>query len=116
MGRKSYTTKALWNEIVVVRDELECVYCGQAVIVTKKRTRKSASLDHVKNYKNHPALRRDVANLICCCQRCNSRKKDLTIRKWFRKMTTMGYDMPAARRRYRNARARARAHARRLAA
>ncbi len=86
--RKS-TRMALYD-----RDGFACVYCGRGAEEGEMLT-----LDHVVACEvggtNEPG------NLVTCCQRCNSRKRDLSVRSWFAELRADGVDTRKVGRRVR---------------
>ena len=56
-----------------MRDDFRCVYCGEKL----PRNVRILSLDHVvarSKTQDH-----ETHNLVTCCHRCNSKKRDLTV-------------------------------------
>ena len=60
-----------------LRDGLACAYCGHAVEDGAQLT-----LDHVKPHSKGGS--NDAANLVTCCQRCNSSRGNRPVRAFSR--------------------------------
>ncbi len=67
------------------RDGFCCVFCGQGSEDGVKLT-----LDHVIACENGGSNAPE--NLVTCCGRCNSSKQDITIRSWYVRLRTRGFD------------------------
>lgn len=63
---------------VFLRDNMTCAYCGH-----QDKTGKDLNIDHVVprviwNKQNHKISPTNWQNVVACCYRCNSRKRDRT--------------------------------------
>lgn len=73
------------------RDRYLCAYCRCPVhIDTFDGLGSLATLDHING--RHKDNR--VNNLVTCCHRCNSRKKDLSVDVFLAKLAEEGYYPP----------------------
>jgi 5-methylcytosine-specific restriction endonuclease McrA len=84
------------------RDGHACVYCGASIYEDADLV---LTLDHVVpcelGGENHHA------NLVTACLRCNSAKRDLSLRAFLQTLADRGHDSAQVARRVRNARRRA---------
>ena len=74
---------------VYFRDGFQCAYCCGVGHLT---------LDHVKDCKTH-GRDNSPSNIVTCCLSCNSSKKALSKRAWFRVLRSRGVDTRAVSRR-----------------
>lgn len=77
------------------RDSFDCVWCRGVFPVNPLGY--GLTLDHVDSTKGH-----NSANLVTCCRSCNSAKKDLTLREWYKFLEAEGYNIQEIRRRIRH--------------
>ncbi len=91
----SWISKNTRNKIYA-RDNAVCCYCGKQCIVGDTRTHSNpselATLDHIVSQKelassstddkDFSKKRRNPANLVVSCMRCNSSKKDVSLYVW----------------------------------
>lgn len=73
---------------IYLRDGCACAYCGLAVEDGAELT-----LDHVLACELGGT--NEATNLVTACLSCNSAKRDLTIRAWFRVLRDRGVDTSA---------------------
>lgn len=73
---------------IYARDGFACMYCKSRDLLT---------VDHFRPAKAGGEC--DPSNLITACGACNSGKKALTVRQWFRKLRARGIDTKALRHR-----------------
>jgi 5-methylcytosine-specific restriction endonuclease McrA len=74
---------------IYLRDGMRCVYCGAHA------TQTVLTLDHCKPRKQGGS--NDARNLVTCCYSCNSAKKNMSLRSWYRELEKKGADVAAIR-------------------
>ena len=67
--KKLYNSKTWKNirQIVLERDNYECVMCKAEGKVTHIQTKKQLDIDHIKSLETHPKLAFDLNNLQTLC-------------------------------------------------
>lgn len=69
---------------IYVRDGFACVWCGDTTAIL--------TLDHLFPRNRHP-WDNSARNLVTACWTCNSRRQDLPLRRWLRRLRAEGADM-----------------------
>lgn len=97
MSRSAHTPAAITGHwirpstrwAIYLRDGFSCVYCTTVGTLT---------LDHLRSVERHG---RDNApsNLLTTCRSCNSSKKSLSSRAWYRKLRLEGFNILVIQRR-----------------
>ena len=80
---------------IYLRDNFRCGYCGKGpddgVVL---------SIDHIVAVASTGKAKKVSRYLITCCRRCNSRKRDRTMRVWYARLRDRyGMDIEPIRRR-----------------
>ncbi|MSR79039.1 MAG: hypothetical protein EXS59_02745 [Candidatus Taylorbacteria bacterium] len=81
------------NELdrIVARDK-DCVYCHKAMVEASATTKRGdwATIEHLNHIKEWDSVRsfirdgKPIAEIVAiCCQSCNSRRADRSLRDWF---------------------------------